>query len=109
MPAPKLDRSQTHTINAHQCDKLQFWDSPIQSDRQNLTIYDQDGNKVLTVYALTRDQLGDLYLEIGRVLGKAPDPTIHHLKQIRETIGTLIQDAEPVDANEFKGYESSDF
>ena len=94
MTAPKLDRNQSHKINAHQADELYLWDSPIHSDRQNLTLRDHGGNDILTVYAITNDQLGDLYVDIGRVLGKSPEPTIHHLKQIHETIGTLIDAAE---------------
>lgn len=90
MTTPQLDRNQAHRINAHQADHLDLWEAPIQSDRHNVTLHDHGGNDVLTVYALTNDQLADLYVEIGRVLGKAPDPTIHHLKQMYETIGTLI-------------------
>ncbi|NQU26616.1 MAG: hypothetical protein HQ567_35475 [Candidatus Nealsonbacteria bacterium] len=93
MTTPKLDRDQSHEIKAHQADKLDLWDSPIHSDRQNLTLRDRGGNDVLIVYGITNDQLADLYVEIGRVLGKSPDPTIHHLKQMHETIGTLIDAA----------------
>ena len=106
MTTPKLDRNQPHAINAHQADQLYLWDSPIQSDRQNLTMRDHGGNDVLTVYALTYDQLADLYLDIGRVLGKSPDPTIHHLKQMHETIGTLIKDAELVHPQESERFDS---
>ena len=95
MQPPKLDRDQSHKINAHQADQLYLWDSPIQSDRQNLTLRDQGGNDVLTVFALTYDQLAHLYVNIGRVLGKPPGPTTHHLKQMHETIGMLIEAAEP--------------
>lgn len=94
MQTEKLDRDRSHTINAHQADQLYLWDSPIHFDRQNLTLRDNTGNDVLTVYAITNDQLADLYVEIGRVLGKSPDPTIHHLKQMHDTIGTLITAAE---------------
>ena len=94
MQPPKLDRDKSNRINAHQADRLHMWDSPMQSDRQNLTLRDRGGNDVLTVFALTHDQLADLYVDIGRVLGKSPDPTIHHLKQIHERIGALIHAAE---------------
>ena len=94
MSTPKLDRSQSHTINANQGDELHFWDSPIQSDRQNVTMRDKGGDDVLTIYGLTHDQLADLYIDIGRILGKSPDATIHHLKRMHETIGTLITAAE---------------
>ena len=94
MRPPKLDRSQPNEINAHQTDRLYLWDSPIQSDRQNLTMQDHGRNDVLTVFALTLDQLADLYLDIAGVLGKSPEPTLHHLKQMHEAIGKLIDTAE---------------
>ena len=101
MTTRKLERGQSHTINAHQADELHLWDSPIQHDRQNLTLRDHGGGDCLTVYGLTYDQLAGLYLDIGRVLGKSPDPTVHHLKQMHETIGMLIKDAESVGSQEF--------
>ena len=106
MTTPKLDRNQPHAINAHQDDQLHFWDSPVQSDRQNLTIEDHGRNNVLTIYGLTYDQLADLYLDIGRILGKSPDPTIHHLKQMHETIGSLIKDSESVRSQESERFDS---
>ena len=93
MQPQKLDRDQPNKINAHQADQLYTWES-MQPDRQNLTLRDRGGNDVLTVFALTYDQLADLYVDIGHVLGKSPDPTIHHLKQIHDKIGALIDAAE---------------
>ena len=94
MTIAKLDRDQPRTINAHQADQLYLWESPVQSDRQNLTLSSQSGSDVLTIYALTHDQLAELYLEIGRVLGRSPEPTIHHLKQIHQQVGKLIVTAQ---------------
>jgi hypothetical protein len=105
MTTTKLERDQVHTINAHQADQLYLWDSPIQSDRQNLTLRDHGGNDCLTIYALTYDQLANLYLDISRVLGRSPDPMIHHLKQIHETIGMLIKDAEAVEPQEYEPFD----
>ena len=107
MQTPKLDRDQSHRINAHQADQLYLWDSPFESDRQNLTLRDGGGIDVLTVFALTYDQLADLYLDIGRVLGKPPDPTTHHLKQIHERIGTLIDAPKPDREEKPEGFDST--
>ena len=93
MTTLKLDRDQLHKINANPGDELDLWDSSFHSDRQNLTLSVRGGNDILIVYGITNDQLADLYVNIGRVLGKSPDPTIHHLKQMHETIGTLIDAA----------------
>jgi hypothetical protein len=106
MTTPKLERDQAHTINAHQADQLYLWDSPIQPDRQNLTLRGHGGNDCLTIYALTYDQLANLYLDISRVLGRSPDPTTHHLKQIHETIGMLIKDAEAVEPKDYEPFDS---
>ena len=65
----------------------------MQPDRQILTLRNGDGNDVLTVYGITNGQLANLFVDIGRVLGKSPDATIHHLKQMHETTGTLIDAA----------------
>lgn len=95
MEPPKLDRNQQYTINAHQADHLYLWDPPFHaSEKQNLTLKDCSGNDVLTVYGLTNDQLGELYLDIANVLGKPPEPTLYHLKQIHEAVGKLIDAAE---------------
>ena len=94
MEPPKLNRDQRYTINAHQADHLHLWDSLYGYERQNLTLQDRSGNDVLTVYGLTNNQLADLYLNIATVLGKPPEPTLHHLKQIHEAIGKLVDAAE---------------
>ena len=95
MELPKLDRNQPNRINANPGDHLHFWDPPFgAADRQNLTVRDRSGNDVLTIFGLTNDQLADLYLDIARVLGKPPEPTLHHLKQIHEAVGRLVDVAE---------------
>jgi len=95
MELPKLDRNQPNRINANPGDHLHFWDQPFgASERQNLTVRDHCGNDVLTVCGLTHDQLAGLYLDIATVLGKPPEPTLHHLKQIHEAIGKLVDAAE---------------
>jgi len=93
MEQPKLDRDQRNAINSHQADHLYLWDPPFGSEKQNLTLRDCSGNDVLTVYGLTNNQLADLYLDIATVLGKPPKPTLHHLKQIHEAVGKLINAA----------------
>jgi len=90
----KLDRDQRNTISAFQADQLHLRDSPYKPERQNLTLQDSNGNDVLTVYGLTNNQLADLYLDIATVLGKPPEPTLHHLKQIHKAIGKLVNAAE---------------
>jgi hypothetical protein len=70
MKIPKLDRDHEYEINAHQGDYLCLWGSLFHDDRENLTLEDGNGNKILTVYAITHEQLSDLYGEIGSVLGK---------------------------------------
>jgi len=93
MQNEKLDRSQENTINANQGDRLYLWNSF--GENLNLTIEASTHNNVLTVYGITPDQLANLYLEIAKVLGKPPEPTLHHLRQIHETVGKLIQKAKP--------------
>ena len=94
MELPKLDRNQPNRINANPGDHLHFWDPPFgAAERQNLTLQDRSGNDVLTVYGLTNNQLADLYLDIAAVLGKPSEPTLHHLKQIHEAVGKLVDAA----------------
>ena len=90
MRDPELDRERPNTVKVRQSDQLELWDSPFESDRQNLTFRDCDGRDFLKVFAISHNQLAVLYLEIGRALRTPHEPTIHHLKQIHETIGTLI-------------------
>jgi hypothetical protein len=71
MKMPKLDREHQYEINAHQTDRLSLWDSPFHEDRQNLTLEDKFGNRILAIYALTHEQLSNLYSEIGSVLQNA--------------------------------------
>ncbi|MEX2316615.1 MAG: hypothetical protein WD669_05650 [Pirellulales bacterium] len=71
MKIPKLDRDHEYEINAHHSDRLSLRDSPFHEDRQNLTLEDGNGNRILTVYAITHEQLSNLYGEIGSVLRKA--------------------------------------
>ncbi len=85
MQQEKLDRGQEHTINANPGDSLYLWESF--GEKHNLTIKASTHNNVLTVFGITCDQLANLYLEIGRVLGKPPEPTLHHLRQIHEAVG----------------------
>ena len=68
MKIPKLDRQHEYEINAHQSDHLCLWDSPFHEDRQNLTLEDGNGNKILSIYAITREQLSILHSEIATVL-----------------------------------------
>ena len=93
MELRKLERDQPHRINAHQADHIELWESPYGVERQNLTLKDCSGNDVLTVFQLTKNQLADLYLDIATVLGKPPEPTLHHLKQIHEAVGKLVDAA----------------
>ena len=72
-------------------------------EKHNLTIQAGTHNNVLTVYGITCDQLANLYLEIARVLGKPPEPTLHHLQQIHEAVGKLIQAAESTRAGDLNG------
>lgn len=97
MEPPKLEHDQHNRINAHQADRFHLWESQFGVERENLTLRDHGGNDVLTVYALTHDQLADLYLEIARVLQTPPAPTLHHLKQIHGAIGALIDTVKPQD------------
>ena len=92
MQPEKLNREQEHAINANAGDRLYLWDSF--GEKQNLTIQAGTHNNVLTVYGITCDQLASLYLEIAHVLGKPPEPTLHHLRQIHESVGKLIQAAD---------------
>lgn len=94
MEPPKLDRNQRNEINANQADHLRLWDSPFHAERQNLTLEDSSGKDVLRIYGLTTNQLADLYLDIAAVLGKTPEPTLYHLKQIHEAIGKFVDTAE---------------
>jgi hypothetical protein len=71
MKVPKLNRDDEYEINAHQGDRLSLWTSLFHEDRENLTLEDGGGNKILTVYALTHEQLSALHAEIGSVLKKA--------------------------------------
>jgi hypothetical protein len=70
MKIPKLDRAHEYEINARQTDHLYLWDDVFYEDRQNLTLQDGKGNRILTVYAITHEQLSNLYDEIGSVLKK---------------------------------------
>ena len=97
MEQPKLERNQHHRINAHQADRFHLWESF--GEKESLTLKDHGGEDVLTVFALSHDQLADLYLKIAQVLGKAPDPTLHHLKQIHQVIGKLVDTAKPPQKN----------
>ena len=93
MEQVRLERDKYYTINAFQADRFHLWESF--GERENLTLRDQSGNDVLTVFKLTHDQLAELYLEIACVLGKSPAPTLHHLKQVRERIDRLIEPVKP--------------
>ena len=87
MEQPKLERGPHHRINAHQADRLRLWS--FDGERENQSLQDHGGNDVFTVFNLTHDQLADLYLDIAMVLGKSPEPTLHHLKQIHKKEDTL--------------------
>ena len=100
MPTPKLDRTQPHAINANPGDNAYLWECPYDEDRKNFTMQNASGDDVLTIYGLTCDQLAALYLDIAGFLGKSPEPTVHHLKQMHEKIGELIKEAEPVRQSE---------
>lgn len=110
MGPPKLDRSQLHKINAHQADHLYFWESSFHgsdaSERQNITLQDHGGNDVLTIFALTNKQLAELYLDIARVLGKPPEPTLQHLRQIYEMIGNLLNAVKSNEKQESQWFDS---
>lgn len=106
MQPEKLDREQQHAINANPGDRLYLWDSF--GEKQNLTIQASTHNDVLTVYGITRDQLANLYLEIAQVLGKPPEPTLHHLRQIHEAVGKLIQAAESRETANLNGDSTDD-
>jgi hypothetical protein len=99
MVREKLDRNQQHEINVRQGDRLSLWSS-FNDEKQNLTIQ-STSHDVLKIYGITLNQLADLYLEIADVLGKPPEPTLHHLRQIHETVGKLIQASEPRESNNF--------
>jgi hypothetical protein len=68
MKIPKLDRQNQHEINANPPDRLTLWPSPFYDDRQDLTLEDRYGWKILSIYGITHDQLSKLYGEIGSVL-----------------------------------------
>ncbi len=105
--AEKLQRGQRpYTINLHQADQINLWDSPVHTDRQNLTVRDANGDNVMTLYALTEDQLANLYLEIAHVLQKPPEPTLHHLKKIHKSIGKLIETAKRDQIPQFENDDS---
>ncbi len=93
MPPEKLDRGQEHAVNAHSVDRFYLWDSF--GEKHNLTIQANTGNNVFTIFNVTHDQLASLYQEIAMVLGKPPEPTLHHLRQIHDAVGKLIRAAEP--------------
>ena len=99
MQPEELDRGQERAIKVHKGDRLYLWDPPF-GEKQNLTIQANTGNNVFTVYGITNDQLASLYLEIAMALGKPPEPTVHHLRQIHDTVGRLIQAAEPIEAED---------
>jgi hypothetical protein len=71
MKIPKLDRQNSHEINANPPDRLSLWPSPFYEDRQNLILEHGDGNRILAIYGITHAQLSNIYDEIGSVLGKA--------------------------------------
>ena len=71
MKIPKLDRDNEREINAHQSDRLWLWESLFREDRQSLILEDQYGNRILSVYNITPEQLSKLHEEIGIILGKA--------------------------------------
>lgn len=106
MQPEKLDRNLSHRINANPPDTVYLWQTP-GSQNQNLTIRSKIGNDVLTIYGLTNEQLGALYLEIAGVLGKCPACTIHHLREIGGMIEKLIRESEPPSSGEQDG--KSDF
>lgn len=99
MQREKLERNQQHEINAHSGDRLSLWNS-FDGEKQNLTIQ-STSHDVLRIYGIALDQLADLYLQIADVLGKPPEPTLHHLRKIHETVGKLIQASEPRESNDF--------
>jgi len=92
----KLDREKPHSINVHQSDYLELWPHI----GTNLTLKNGGGNDVLRIYGISYDQLAALYLEIARVLGKPPEPTVHHLQQVHESIGKLIQTNQKPEADD---------
>ena len=71
MKIPKLDRGNEYELNANPRDRLCLWGSLFHEDRQNLTLEDGNGNKILTVYAFTHEQLANLYAELGSILTQA--------------------------------------
>lgn len=101
MRQEKLDRGQEHAINANQGDSLYLWESF--GEKHNLTIKASTHNNVLTVFGITCDQLANLYLEIARVLGKPPEPTLYHLQQIHDAVGKLIKTAESSKTGDLSG------
>ncbi len=90
--APKLDRSVTHTVNANQGDTFELWASPIHYGEQNLNLCDSAGNKVITIYGITSEQLAAFSLTIAETLGRAPDLTRVHLKKAYELLGRLVSE-----------------
>jgi len=92
MKPPKLDRSETNTINANQGDTLELWPSPIQDGRHNLNLTDSTGNTVITIYGLTSEQLAAFSLAIAETFGRAPDLTRTHLEQVHRLLGRLLSE-----------------
>ena len=84
------------TLNAHQNDTVGLWDSPFHEDRQNFTLRDHKGADLLTIYGLTQEQLASLYVEIAHALGKAPEPTIQHLREVYLQLAKLFPMYGPV-------------
>ncbi len=103
MKLPKLERTHPHEINARSADQFSLWESPFDAERQNLTIQDSDGTKVITIYGITKDQLVTLAREIQLTLGTPPEPTIHQLRVIHDALGKLI----PTEGDVFEEPSSS--
>lgn len=103
MKPPKLERTHPHEINAWSADRFFLWESPFDVNKQNLTIEDPNGLKVITIYGITKDQLVTLAREIQLTLGTPPEQMIHQLRAIHDALGKLI----PTEGDVFEEPSSS--
>jgi hypothetical protein len=75
----KLEREDgPFSLSLRSRDRLELWEY----NTDNLTVKDKDGNDVLRIYNLSRENMADLHAELGRVLGTPPSVTQEHLRQL---------------------------
>lgn len=86
-----------YAIKSGPKDNFECWNAfgDAHEPRRNLSLKDEYGNNIITVYGLDPEQLASLHAMLGAELGLAPAITLAHLKAMHKQLSDIIAIVEP--------------